>query len=474
MKKVFAILMLLGICLISFRIYAEGDTLQPTCLFNMYTKASIGCEIHVYYAGNAPSSATYLWNFDGATIISGSGQGPYTVVWDSVGWKTVTLSINYNGQTCTNSKQVHVVDMPALFNMTGGGSYPYGGPGVHVGLSGSEPNYTYYLLLNGNSTNTYAIGNGNVIDFGLITAPGTYTCKAKVDSCYCTRMMDGTAVVTVTGGPPGIQYICMVSYDTTYQRNKIIWNKMTGYHLAYFNIYRESAHNNAYVKIGEVPYNSFSTFLDTTANPLVKSDKYVMTVTDSSGNESTKCPYHKTVHLNINPGIYGFNLIWNLYEGFDYYTCNIYRKLGTGAWQLLDSVASNVTSYTDFYVTSGLATYYIQVIRYAPCNPSLKGGVYESTLSNLATSAPLGLPESGSPEILIYPNPVREKVSITFPSPVKTGSNLELYSIEGRKLFEQLLTTQKTELDLSAYQRGLYILRITGDNTMIVRKIYKE
>jgi len=44
--------------------------------------------------------------------------------------------------------------------------------------------------------------------------------------------------------------------------------------------------------------------------------KYEMTVSDSIGNESLKCPYHKTVHLEVSPGVAGFNLIWNPYEGF--------------------------------------------------------------------------------------------------------------------------------------------------------------
>lgn len=473
MKKISTISLIFFVSLTGFRMFAESDTLQPTCDFNMYPKGSEGCNTNIYYVGNAPNTATFTWNFDGASIVSGSGIGPYTVVWNSSGWKTVTLSILYGGQTCNNSKQIHIVGMPAVYSMTGGGSYPVGGSGVHVGLSGSQLNYTYYLLLNGGTTSHYAIGTGNAIDFGLITTTGTYTCQAKVDSCNCERMMDGTAVVSISGYVYN-QYICMVTFDTTTQKNKVIWNKYPGEHISHFNIYKETYQNNVFTKIGEVPFSSFSTFIDTTANPLVKSDKYELSGSDSLGNESAKSPYHKTVHLNISPGIIGFNLIWNPYEGFDYYTYKIHRKFTAGPWQVIDSVASNVTSYTDLYVVGGLATYYIEVIRNSPCNPSLKEGGDESVVSNTATSAPLGISENNIAGIRVYPNPAHEKLIIDLPSTAPSEFIIEFYSIDGRKILEQRISSITNVIDISGTPAGLYILKIKGDHVMLVKQIIKE
>jgi hypothetical protein len=51
-----------------------------------------------------PSSATPTWDFDGAEILSGSGYGPYKLVWNSVGTKTVTLTIDDN----TESRMIYV------------------------------------------------------------------------------------------------------------------------------------------------------------------------------------------------------------------------------------------------------------------------------------------------------------------------------------------------------------------------------
>jgi len=219
----------------------------------------------------------------------------------------------------------------------------------------------------------------------------------------------------------------------------IVWNKITGPHLSYFNIYKQTFQENVFTKVGQVPYNNFSTFVDTTTDPIIMAQKYEMSVTDSTGNESIKCPYHKTVHLEVSPGVQGFNLIWNPYEGFTFYTYRIHRKLNTGAWQLIDSIASDQISYTDPYTTSGLTTYYIEVIRYLPCNPTLKSGSYESIVSNSMTSAPLGISEINASKVLVYPNPVQQKVNIILPTSGTISSHLELYTVDGRKFLEKTI-----------------------------------
>jgi len=474
MKKVFTLLGVLFICLTSISLYAETDTVS--CTFFLYSKASVGCYVYTVYQGNAPSSATFNWDFDGGVIVSGSGPGPYYIRWDTAGYKTVNLNVIYQGQYCYGSRTIHIVPPPQVYNVTGGGSYPNGGSGVSIGVSGSQTNYNYYLYLNG-STSSVAnkTGDGNALNFGLFTATGTYKCKAKVDSSSstCLISMNDSAVVTIAGYAPE-QYICMVTYDTASRRNMVVWNKVTGQHLSHFNIFKQTYQENVFSKIGEVPYNSFSTFVDTTVDPVVMAQKYEMTVSDSSGNESLKCPYHKTVHLEVSPGVSGFNLIWNPYEGFTFYTYRIHRKLNSGAWQLIDSVASDQISYTDPYFTSGIMTYYIEVIRYAPCNPTLKSGIYESVVSNTMTSAPLGITESNALKVLVYPNPAQQMVSIMVPSSGSVDASFELYSVDGRKHLEQKINQTKTELDLSTIPSGMYFFKVISKEGTGTGKLVKD
>ncbi|PLX02795.1 MAG: hypothetical protein C0595_09420 [Marinilabiliales bacterium] len=51
----------------------------------------------VNYTGNAGSTANYTWDFDGASINSGTGIGPYDLQWAAEGNKVITLQVEEDG-----------------------------------------------------------------------------------------------------------------------------------------------------------------------------------------------------------------------------------------------------------------------------------------------------------------------------------------------------------------------------------------
>jgi gliding motility-associated-like protein len=65
-----------------------------------------GDTVIIYGLMNA--SATANWNFNGGTVLSGSGIGPYVVRWDNFGSKTVTLTIADSGCSKTTTKDIFV------------------------------------------------------------------------------------------------------------------------------------------------------------------------------------------------------------------------------------------------------------------------------------------------------------------------------------------------------------------------------
>ena len=449
-------------------IYAQApDSLSS---FSIQEQGCVQKHINIVYNGYAPESATFTWDFGGAVILSGSGRGPYWVKWETIGMKTVTLHVIFSGDTSFTSKQIHIMTAPAVFHMTGGGSYIEGGALVEVGLSGSETGILYKLRKDGVYTDSVATGTGSAISFGVITVAGTYT--AVADGQACDIEMEGTAVVTILTLPH--LNICMVTFDTTEQKNLIIWNKTEGEHLSHFNIYKETFQNEHYEKIAEVPYAHLSIYLDPNSQPLVKSDKYRISVSDSDGYESEKSPYHKTIHLNINSGIYGFNLIWNHYEGFEFLSYHIYRKLGDAPYELIAGLASNIDSYTDFYVQSGLVTYYIEVVRQEPCSPSLKGQTYNSIVSNIATAAPLGIDDHENTGVIVYPNPAKDKVFVVLNPKSDNSAKLELFRPNGQRIYEIQVVDVRTEMDFSRLLPGVYFIRLSFDNSTIVKKIIKD
>ncbi len=69
----------------------------PTTNFTASGPLCLGENSTVVYTGNALSSAQYTWDFDGATVISGAGDGPFVVNWDAPGTRTITLNLSQAG-----------------------------------------------------------------------------------------------------------------------------------------------------------------------------------------------------------------------------------------------------------------------------------------------------------------------------------------------------------------------------------------
>lgn len=474
MKKSILLFLFISGISIFLAVSVAGNVLPnpPDTLIANFHLPETGCvnqQVIIEYTGNAPPNATYTWNFDGAVIISGTGQGPYKVKWETVGIKNVTLAVHWESLFADTTKQIHIKPLPQVFHMTGGGSYPAGGPGVEVGLSGSEAGVIYKLRRNGVYTETIVTGTGSPISFGLQVEPGIYTAVAF--NTPCLKEMEGQAVVEVINPPH--PFICMVTFDTLHQKNKIIWNTPETNLISQVNIYKETYQNEIYEKIAEVPYSP-GIYLDVNSFPLVHSSKYRISFVDTNDHESDRSPYHKTIHLNIDAGIYGFNLIWNYYEGFEFLTYNIYRKIGTEPYVKIASVASNVNSYTDFYVTSGLVTYYIEVVRPEPCHPEFKAGDYSATVSNIATAAPLGLEGNRETGVVVYPNPARDKVFVAMEPGLAGSCRIELFRPNGQSLLVREASGPRTEIGLNDLDPGVYFIRISSEKSTVVKKIIKD
>jgi subtilisin-like proprotein convertase family protein/endonuclease/exonuclease/phosphatase family metal-dependent hydrolase len=103
--------------------------------------------------------------------------------------------------TMTGSAIVSVNPLPAIFGVTGGGSYCQGGNGVSINLSNSTNGIKYDLLLDGNLTGVTISGTGSGISFDNITTSGNYTVLATNISTGCTQTMSGSANISINQNP---------------------------------------------------------------------------------------------------------------------------------------------------------------------------------------------------------------------------------------------------------------------------------
>ncbi|MFZ4548861.1 MAG: hypothetical protein ACOYN4_15540, partial [Bacteroidales bacterium] len=117
----------------------QAQVTNVTCTFTAAEIVCVDQDVKVTYTGSAPETASFTWGFNDATIISGSGRGPYMLHWTTQGEKHISLKVKLGNDSCSNIRAVLVKELPSMFHIMGGGSYPAGGIGVDIGLSGSQP-----------------------------------------------------------------------------------------------------------------------------------------------------------------------------------------------------------------------------------------------------------------------------------------------------------------------------------------------
>ena len=145
-----------------------------------------------YQLKNGATNVGTAVNGTGSAISfsSQSAAGTYTVV--------ATNATTNCSNTMTGS--IVINPLPTAYTVTGSGAYCAGGVGKAVGLSGSQTGVNYQLYFNGNPVGTALAGTGAAISFGNITA-GSYTIVAVNTTTNCTKLMTGTANITVTPLP---------------------------------------------------------------------------------------------------------------------------------------------------------------------------------------------------------------------------------------------------------------------------------
>jgi len=119
----------------------------------------------------------------------------------------------------SSNDQIPILNAPvAPFNITGGGNYCFGDPGMLVGLDGSEAGVQYRLVKNSVPEGANVPGTGTALSFGLQPF-GTYTSTAYRKATYLTGTMNGSVVVTqttVTPGIAGLNSVCAGSTGIVY------------------------------------------------------------------------------------------------------------------------------------------------------------------------------------------------------------------------------------------------------------------
>jgi gliding motility-associated-like protein len=99
----------------------------PTSDFVTPDEVCAGTNSTVTYTGSGTPGATFTWTFNGGSIVSGAGPGPYEISWPGIGNYGISLTVEENGcmsQMTTDSVNVHecLLDIPNVFTPNGDGA----------------------------------------------------------------------------------------------------------------------------------------------------------------------------------------------------------------------------------------------------------------------------------------------------------------------------------------------------------------
>ena len=166
--------------------------------------------VNISSGNNCDSIATLVLSINNTTtsntgVAICSSELPYN--WNGVSYPQggVYTQLLTNAAGCDSIAKLYLDVAPALqiFEVTGGGSYQQGGPGLQLGLNGSTLGVNYQLLLNGAALGAPLLGTGNALDFGMQYTPGNYTISGAPGT-LCSALMNGNATITITSNPPAV------------------------------------------------------------------------------------------------------------------------------------------------------------------------------------------------------------------------------------------------------------------------------
>jgi gliding motility-associated-like protein len=81
----------------------------PTAAFTVDMAICQSSTAAVQYTGTASVNAGYTWNFGGATVVAGTGSGPYTLRWNSPGMYSISLMVEENN--CPSTVVTQMIDV---------------------------------------------------------------------------------------------------------------------------------------------------------------------------------------------------------------------------------------------------------------------------------------------------------------------------------------------------------------------------
>ncbi len=374
-----------------------------------------------------------------------TSSGNYTIVaTDSLTCKS----------TMSGSANLTIIPAPIAFTLSGGGNYCSGQPIDSIKLSGSEVWVRYQLYVDGTPVGNSLNGNGNILNYGVQSKPGTYYVIGSNTITACYDTMAGIPVITFGS--------VAAKYNLTGGGHYC--NGELGVPVGLSN----SETNFKYQLIRDnVPVN---TPIQGTGSPLnfgIQNIPGIYTVNAISADTSCTSSMNDSVTIFLDQ-LPSPNVITLLPDTI----CNTHSPIslaGSPPGGILSG--DGVVNDTLFPLTTGVENV---IIYYDYTDPVTGCSAY--TTKNVYVDICNSIEEYFSQEtISLFPNPADNELTISFYLKYGNNFSIDVYNSIGQIIYSDLINKlkglQSYKINTTAFSDGFYIIKFNFKNKIFTNKI---
>jgi len=342
---------------------------------------------------------------------------------------------------------------PSVFQLSDGGAYCEGDPGIELTLDGSETGVDYELYFESIATGNIIAGTGSAISFGYQLDEGTYTAKGYTNHCMSdmigSRWIHITEMPAQAGIPLGPVSACN-NDETTFttsgaaNADTLIWTLDPG---------------NAGIIMG---YGTeITVFWDDAFSGSVNLSVFGQNI---CGDGTVSDPLEILVDLAPTPAISGLSLVCDD-EIAEYSTPettgNSYEWNVTGGTIIEGAGTHQLTVH---WGSPGAGILTVSETNQYDCTSLSEE--FEVTIDNCT-----GIEDREHDFVSVFPNPANNYLNVEFGAAETGKCSLNISNILGHMMYSDhnisLKNNQTLQINISDYPEGIYIIRLQIDNNTI-------
>jgi PKD repeat protein len=418
---------------------------------------SCGTYSYAYATESVQYANSYEWQVDPVSAGSISGTGIVGTFLASNSWSgAYTVKVRAISQCgagpWSTGLACNLFHNPVIYDLVGTGSYCEGEPGSEILLNGSETGITYELFKDNVTTGISMAGTGAQISFGFFDETGLYTATGEND--HCSENMVGQIYVHMVSLP---------GQAAEPQGDQTVCNNMSH---EYFTA--GAANADEYAWSLEPADAGIVTSFDNECNVTWSSDFIGTALLTATGvNDCGSGIPSDALQILVNPApapaISGLSLVCDN-ESEDYSTDD-------------NAGSSYEWTVTGGTIISGAGTHLVTILWGNPGTGSVSVTETNADGCNETAAVPVitiddctGVDEGRENNIRVYPNPATDRVTLQG----LNNAMVTLYDIPGKDLMAYSKVTGSLEMDLSTFQKGIYLLKIEQIGTVNTIRLVKR